>query len=230
MIYAFFPCVHGEFQPFYPTILINLRYTSSATASLYISLEGWGSSSMWKDSAQIAPFPALTPTAKYTCPGTEASVRAFQRAQGLSADGVAGPMTLTALYEGTSPTPEPEITPAPDDPTPAPTAAPTAAPAPVSYATLRPGARGSAVSDLQQALRRLGYYRMTVDGVYGGGTAEAVRAFQRGCGLTADGIAGPKTLTALYGSPVSPTESTAYRRNDARPHRCARNPDGRVTW
>ena len=140
-------------------------------------------------------------------PGTEASVRAFQRAQGLSADGVAGPMTLTALYEGTSPSPEPEITPAPDDPTPAPTAAPTAAPAPVSYATLRPGARGGAVSDLQQALRRLGYYRMAVDGIYGGGTAEAVRAFQRGCGLTADGIAGPKTLTALYGSPVSPTET-----------------------
>lgn len=56
------------------------------------------------------------------------------------------------------------------------------------------GSRGGAVKDLQ---RRLGMADWQVDGIFGSGTQAAVRAFQTGKGLTADGIVGPKTWAAL---------------------------------
>ena len=71
--------------------------------------------------------------------------------------------------------------------------------------TLRSGAKGSEVKTLQTALHKLGYYAKAIDGVYGKGTAAAVRLFQSKMGLKADGIAGPKTLAALYGSAGSET-------------------------
>ena len=66
--------------------------------------------------------------------------------------------------------------------------------------TLRSGSKGSEVKTLQTALYKLGLYSKAIDGVYGKGTAAAVRLFQSKKGLKADGIAGPKTLSALYGS------------------------------
>jgi hypothetical protein len=59
--------------------------------------------------------------------------------------------------------------------------------------TLRIGARGLAVSALQQNLRRLGYH-LLVDGDFGPATKVAVMKFQSDNGLVADGIAGPLTL------------------------------------
>jgi hypothetical protein len=47
------------------------------------------------------------------------------------------------------------------------------------------GARGSHVAALQQRLRSLGYYYGTADGVYGAGTAQAVRAARKALGLPA---------------------------------------------
>jgi len=60
-----------------------------------------------------------------------------------------------------------------------------------------PDVRGT-VRKLQTLLAAEGH-EVTVDGVYGPGTATAVRAFQRQRGLDVDGIAGPKTWTALLG-------------------------------
>lgn len=65
--------------------------------------------------------------------------------------------------------------------------------------TLRPGNKGNQVKKLQQALREKGLYTGKIDGVYGSGTTAAVKAYQKQRGLTRDGIAGKKTLTALYG-------------------------------
>lgn len=50
---------------------------------------------------------------------------------------------------------------------------------------------------VQQKLKELGYYSGSVDGVYGQGTRNAVIAFQKANGLTADGIVGQNTARAL---------------------------------
>lgn len=62
---------------------------------------------------------------------------------------------------------------------------------------LKRGSQGAAVRDLQDLLNKAGNARLDVDGVFGGATESAVRAFQDGAGLVVDGIAGPQTLTAL---------------------------------
>ncbi|SHI73343.1 M14 family metallopeptidase [Lutispora thermophila] len=63
--------------------------------------------------------------------------------------------------------------------------------------TLRTGSRGTDVKEVQSLLQRLGYYRGSIDGIFGSGTANAVRAFQRDYGLAADGIVGPITFGVM---------------------------------
>ena len=68
---------------------------------------------------------------------------------------------------------------------------------------LKQGSTGSEVEQVQFWLSTLAQYEssipsVTVDGVYGSGTAAAVRAFQRLYGLTVDGIVGRTTWTELY--------------------------------
>lgn len=78
-------------------------------------------------------------------------------------------------------------------------------------ATYRQGSTGEQVRIIQTKLKNWGYYDGSVDGIFGSGTAEAVRYFQRKNGLTADGIVGPATLKALgmsTGSGGSGQEST----------------------
>ena len=64
-------------------------------------------------------------------------------------------------------------------------------------AAYRQGSSGAPVRTIQTKLKNWGYYDGAVDGVYGSGTARAVRYFQQRNGLTADGVAGPATLDAL---------------------------------
>ena len=64
--------------------------------------------------------------------------------------------------------------------------------------TLKPGSRGSEVTELQATLKLLGYYGGTVDGVYGQSTVSAVSQFQQAAGLNADGITGPATWNRLF--------------------------------
>lgn len=77
---------------------------------------------------------------------------------------------------------------------------------------LRTGNRGAAVSELQAALKLLGYYNGTVDGIYGESTAQAVTQFQQAAGITADGIVGPATWQRLFpqtsSAPPSPSPAT----------------------
>ena len=68
---------------------------------------------------------------------------------------------------------------------------------------LKQGSTGSEVEQMQFWLSTLAQYEssipsVTVDGIYGSGTAAAVRAFQRLFGLTVDGIVGRTTWTELY--------------------------------
>lgn len=59
------------------------------------------------------------------------------------------------------------------------------------------GSRGNEVTQIQTKLKRWGYYKGSVDGIYGSKTVSAVKSFQRKNGLTADGIAGKNTLAAM---------------------------------
>lgn len=65
------------------------------------------------------------------------------------------------------------------------------------YTLSRFGSTGSEVTKIQNKLKSLGFYKGSVDGIYGTQTKNAVTAFQKSCGITADGIAGPQTLLYL---------------------------------
>lgn len=78
------------------------------------------------------------------------------------------------------------------------------------------GSRGDEVRRVQKKLKELGYYKGTVDGIYGTATKKAVTAFQKNCGITADGIAGAKTLKFLGLGSSSSSTSSAYTNSDVR--------------
>ena len=71
-------------------------------------------------------------------------------------------------------------------------------------------ATSSQNKQIQQKLKDLGYYSGSVDGIYGNATRNAVVAFQKANGLTADGVAGPKTIAALGLNFNSVTSSDLY--------------------
>ena len=70
------------------------------------------------------------------------------------------------------------------------------------FTTVKLGSKGDAVKTLQTKLKKLGYKgkdgkELSCDGAFGANTDFALRAFQKAKGLTADGIAGPKTWAVL---------------------------------
>lgn len=71
------------------------------------------------------------------------------------------------------------------------------------------GSSGQEVSEIQSRLKKWGYYSGKVDGIYGTQIKNAVTYFQKQNGLTADGVAGSKTLAAMGIS-----NSTAYNSSD----------------
>ena len=115
--------------------------------------------------------------------GTYAAVRAFQKKYNLTADGVAGSETLKKLDTAYKNADSDK-----DD------------------GSLRKGATGSAVKDLQTKLKKLGFYNASIDGDYGDTTVAALKAFQKKYNLTADGVAGSETLKKL---------DTAYKNADS---------------
>jgi len=104
------------------------------------------------------------------------AVRAFQQRRRLSADGVVGPQTYLAL-DGARWSLGDRL---------------------LQYV---PGhlLHGDDVATLQERLLTLGISPRRVDGLFGPRTDQAVRAFQRGVGLEADGTVGPETLRAFRG-------------------------------
>lgn len=135
--------------------------------------------------------------------GTKQAVVAFQQANNLTADGKAGRQTLTrieSLLEGdTSPMPQ-------QTQQPQPTVQVTQAPVTnasgylIPTRTLRKGYQGDDVKSVQSRLKELGYYAGSLDGKYGSGSMDAVRAFQTRHGLTVDGLAGARTYSILFSS------------------------------
>ena len=66
-----------------------------------------------------------------------------------------------------------------------------------SIALSKYGSSGNEVTQIQKKLKNWGYYNGNIDGIYGSKTLSAVKKFQSKNGLTVDGIAGPRTLSAL---------------------------------
>lgn len=83
------------------------------------------------------------------------------------------------------------------------------------FALSRLGSSGSEVKQIQQKLKSLGYYKGSVDGIYGTQTKNAVISFQRNCGITADGICGKTTLLYLGITNSGGTGSGSYSNADA---------------
>lgn len=126
-------------------------------------------------------------------PKTYNAVIAFQKANGLTADGMVGPASLAKLSNsGYSDSAQP---------------------------VLQKGSKGSAVVTLQQKLIAKGYScgSAGADGDFGNGTYNAVIAFQRANGLAVDGIVGPATWAALNstGSISAPSTGTTTPSNSA---------------
>ena len=103
-------------------------------------------------------------------PATARGLRRFQRRAGLDVDGRLGPLTKRALGQLGRPS--------------------------LGRRTLRRGAVGWDVS-VTQFLLTPTVPSLAADGHFGTGTEHALRRFQRAHGLAVDGIAGPRTLTAL---------------------------------
>lgn len=60
-----------------------------------------------------------------------------------------------------------------------------------------PHLRGDDVAELQSRLARLGFDCGRVDGILGPRTAQALADLQSNCGLTADAVCGPETVSAI---------------------------------
>ena len=111
---------------------------------------------------------------------TKNAVMGFQRAHRLSVDGVVGPATWQALLNPGG----------------------TDVQVPAFPGPLRRGSSGIAVRALQQRLIARGW-KLTLDGVFGPGTDEVVRAFQREKHLQVDGVVGPQTWRAIWTASIT---------------------------
>ncbi len=128
--------------------------------------------------------------------GTLAAVKAFQKANGLTVDGVAGTKTYgvllsdAAIKADQAPTPTPPADEEEDEDL--------ADPNGIPERNLSQGDSGNDVKSVQTQLIALGFLSGSADGQYGSGTAAAMKAFQQMNGLTADGEGNPSTYAKLY--------------------------------
>ncbi len=116
--------------------------------------------------------------------GTKASVVAFQNQFGLVADGVVGELTWNKIMEVHA------------------TLGDFVTDVPYPGFLLKRGSRGEYVKIMQSYLNSISNVyssipKLDADGIFGLGTENAVKAFQREFGLVADGIVGPATWNAI---------------------------------
>jgi peptidoglycan hydrolase-like protein with peptidoglycan-binding domain len=109
---------------------------------------------------------------------TEAAVKRFQERNGLIGDGYLGPQTIELLMSSEA-----------------------------QANALMMGMKGSDVQNVQQRLKELNYLK-TVDGYFGSGTENAVRAFQDRNGLSVDGKVGKNTMSVLMSSKAKKASSS----------------------
>lgn len=128
-------------------------------------------------------------------PGTKSLTVAWQKARGLTADGIVGPMTWSrAQQEGsqlmTAAAQAADIVSASTKPVSAST-----------KPTLKVGIHKTNPSTVPYVREWQQIVGVKVDGQFGSGTQSATKTWQKARGLTADGIVGPKTWAAV-GTPA----------------------------
>ena len=124
---------------------------------------------------------------------TEAAVKAFQKKYALEDDGIAGDETIKELYKAA------DIS----------GSSSSSSSSSSDSSALRHGSRSEGVRQMQEDLKKLGYYSGTVSGHYGTLTEAAVTNFQKDNGLSADGIAGSKTLEKIASKLSSGSSSSS---------------------
>ena len=113
--------------------------------------------------------------------GMMKALKAFQKKNGLTADGVVGPKTIKVLFSANALDADDPVPPKPEPEDP----------------VLNFGDSGDKVKALQVRLASLGYYTGKLDGKFGKGTLEAVKLFQARNGLAVDGKVGARTQLVL---------------------------------
>ncbi|MBQ8148928.1 MAG: peptidoglycan-binding protein [Clostridia bacterium] len=117
---------------------------------------------------------------------TQAAIKAFEAKHGLMQDGELDPADQNVLYGASALTASAVVTPSPS-PTPAP-----------PFDIVRPGDRSDDALKVQERLKELGYYNGKLDGSFGTGSVNALKAFQKANGLDPDGVCGIKTRAILF--------------------------------
>jgi peptidoglycan hydrolase-like protein with peptidoglycan-binding domain len=122
-------------------------------------------------------------------PQTATAVKKFQVKKGLHADGVVGNGTYKYLFESVNKTQS------------------------SSTKTESDTKHVISIKDIQAALKKIGYYNSTVDGVSGSNTENAIKKFQKANKLTADGIVGNGTSKLLLAAADKTAKSESVSSN-----------------
>lgn len=129
---------------------------------------------------------------------TTAAVKAFQKANGLSADGIAGSVTLSILY-GDAPVSYNAYFGSSGNGASGGTTTVAPTPVPDMTTVIQWESEGDNVRQYQQRLVELGYLdSKSVTGKFNQKTVEATKAFQTMNDLKVDGAAGPQSLKLIY--------------------------------
>jgi peptidoglycan hydrolase-like protein with peptidoglycan-binding domain len=127
-----------------------------------------------------------TPASSVFSAATLTAVLAYQQSRKLTVDGIVGPQTWTALLNAIPEVPESAPSPFKIETVPR-----------LDRPTIKSGAKGGVVEELQRRLTDEGFDPGGIDGEFGPKTKAALVSFQRAGGLEQDGVCGPLTWRAI---------------------------------
>ncbi|RBP70220.1 putative peptidoglycan binding protein [Alkalibaculum bacchi] len=192
-------------------LLILIVFSSSAFAVNYLGygMRGSGVNEL-QNNLKALGYLDINRTTDYYGTQTRDAVIAFQRDNGLKADGYFGPASRVALENVKTGKQNSESKPEPTKPeasTPPKTS--TRYPRVLKYAM-----SGTDVKELQEDLKSLGYLKINnTTNYFGTMTVDALKAFQRSSAIGVDGSFGPQTRTTLLKA-LEGTSSSLPNRGD----------------